>query len=1725
MAQQVETNQSSIDAFILEVIEQDRAKLLDLTSRNPLISFRHSDRSRSHIRIIGEIPERLFNRLISGRELAFKPLPDPELIPPMEEASIFVNLLKKAKLEDGAYKEELGQLGPNASERQKQRIERGLRNRVRAKLGIPAFQPTWDPAKRARELGLNPDPELPPMGEEVARAGSKLQTLFFGDDLDRKLGGLRNAARVLEKDAGFSALYCAFGFLEYYESEQSEEKRVAPLVFVPVALDRVLAEQRYSYTLKSRNEDVEINVAVAELLKDLAVKLPAWEEDENDEFPLGTYLKRVEMAISGKHDWRVRRYVTVGLFTFSTLAMYKDLDPQRWPDGAPIEGRPVLRDLIAGVETSDIKYAEDYEIESLQGPEPLLITDADSSQHSAVVDVLRNNASQVIQGPPGTGKSQTITNIIAAALNEGLSVLFVAEKMAALEVVKKRLDSAGLEVFCLELHSSKTSKTAVTESLGKRMEYRAPLLKSHVVQSNADALSAARADLLRYVERVNHPAGTTGLKVCDVLLGSAIRDGFRDVLPAAIADARLGNPLAVSPHAYPQMLAAAATLEKQMQPLAMFGTLADHPWRGVQNIEITELDENRLITLLSEWNAAIRNILDRSSSLATRLHSTLPVTPILLERFCLGLTSMRLPPESLIEDTYQACLKNANRASLRSAIQLFQKLLISEARLSECVSDRASAREVGSSFVNGSLLSLRELGIAKFSVGSLVELAAEQEQSANQLARLAPLCMALTDAVGLHNPDITSLRAAIAAIDLLGTLPRPLWTMRSRSVLDEAHRAAVERASKQASGLKQEGTDLKAEFDLEVSPSYGELRTYGTTLRSASVFSALLSSRCREARRVFRSMYRGPRKKARREMADGMLRCAQYVASIEALAADSTLKSVCGPHYSGVETPFAELLRVSNWGTDVRQRLASFGETGIAVREFLFGATVDELDKVQAIGSQTDLPLLSTTVGKFPDGDDTLWNDVVQHERERSDALAIVVDWFQRTSLRHDCTESEVAATCDALAAIEKCEAGISSNSAALCLVGGSVDALRRDLDTITLTLEFAESLAQVPLPAGLLEFLFGDSARISEVQCAAREIVDGCASLRFCATEANKVGQIDSTLWCGAETIDGAPLQRLLERNTRAVQHVSALRDYLTFLLAEDAACDYGIGPVLAAYSTSGIDYHNLTRAVEFVFFRSAAEAILKNDPELRRHSGATHQELRHQFQALDREYLELRRTELISKLTQRPCPNGNSFGPVSDLSELALVRRVAGQTRPRISVRDLMLRAGGAIQALKPCWMMSPMSVAQYLEPGKLSFDLVIMDEASQIRREEALGAIARSKKAVIVGDQWQLPPSPFFQRLSQGDLADDDEFEETKQDSVLEAAAGRFYPCRRLKWHYRSEHGSLIQFSNHEFYDDQLTVFPSPHYDHPEYGVSLEQTCGTYDSGLNEIEGKEVVAAAIKFMRGYPAQSLGIVAVNAKQAEFIREQLDRECANDESAAAYVQKWEPTLESVFVKNLENVQGDERDVIFISTVYGKNREGKFYQRFGPINGIYGHRRLNVLFTRAKKKVTVFTSMIPEEIEEEGKQWGVKVLKGYLQFARDGFVAIPTEQGECESEFEEWVLQVLRAHGYQAVPQVGVCGYRIDIAVRHPEKPSTYLCGVECDGATYHSARSVRERDRLRQEILEKYGWKLYRIWSTDWFRNPNLQTNRLLTYLQQLQTPSAASSESSGLLSTPPLF
>src|SRR6185312_3191575 len=304
-----------------------------------------------------------------------------------------------------------------------------------------------------------------------------------------------------------------------------------------------------------------------------------------------------------------------------------------------------------------------------------------------------------------------------------------------------------------------------------------------------------------------------------------------------------------------------------------------------------------------------------------------------------------------------------------------------------------------------------------------------------------------------------------------------------------------------------------------------------------------------------------------------------------------------------------------------------------------------------------------------------------------------------------------------------------------------------------------------------------------------------------------------------------------------------------------------------------------------------------------------------------------------------------------------------------------------------------------------------------------------------------------------------------------------------------------------------DDPLILFPSPYFDRPEFGVKYVFVSeGRYKGRVNVPEARQVAAAAMEHAASFPERSLGIVALNQPQAELIASEIDQLAAENERFEAWRHRLEPTLERFFVKNLENVQGDERDMIFISTVYGPDDQGNFFQRFGPINNSGGHRRLNVLFTRAKYQTRVFSSMDPGDIRaDERSSWGVRALKGYLRFAKEGLLDSDVITGRsADSEFEISVAEALQGAGFEPVPQVGVAGYFIDIAVRHPKRPGDFVLGVECDGAAYHSTKSARDRDRLRQEVLERLKWRIHRIWSLDWYRSSRKETDRLLNAVRQ---------------------
>jgi very-short-patch-repair endonuclease len=427
----------------------------------------------------------------------------------------------------------------------------------------------------------------------------------------------------------------------------------------------------------------------------------------------------------------------------------------------------------------------------------------------------------------------------------------------------------------------------------------------------------------------------------------------------------------------------------------------------------------------------------------------------------------------------------------------------------------------------------------------------------------------------------------------------------------------------------------------------------------------------------------------------------------------------------------------------------------------------------------------------------------------------------------------------------------------------------------------------------------------------------------------------------------------------------------------------------------------------------------------------------------------------------------------------------------------------------------MMSPTSIAQYIRPGSMQFDLLIIDEASQMRPEFSVSCILRADQFVVVGDANQLPPSDHFQVVNTDDGDDDGDGVgiDDSTESILDLANQRFRTKRRLKWHYRSQHESLIQFSNREFYERDLVVFPSPMAnDDALLGVKCFYAPEffpdtVYESSINQREAELVIEQAFGLMQTHPERSIGIVAMNAKQTELIQNEFDRLIVEEERVRKYVEAFEGTIDEFFIKNLENVQGDERDIILISTVYGPDKNGVVRQNFGLMNREVGWRRLNVLVTRAKISCRLITSLRPDDVKvTEKSSKGVIAFKSYLTYAHGGATYDPGTGGETDSDFEIFVADALRGAGYEVIYQVGVEGFRIDLGVRHESCPIGFIAGIECDGAPYHSGLSVRDRDHIRQTILENLGWNIYRVWSTDWFADPSRETSKLIAWVDRVR-------------------
>lgn len=595
-----------------------------------------------------------------------------------------------------------------------------------------------------------------------------------------------------------------------------------------------------------------------------------------------------------------------------------------------------------------------------------------------------------------------------------------------------------------------------------------------------------------------------------------------------------------------------------------------------------------------------------------------------------------------------------------------------------------------------------------------------------------------------------------------------------------------------------------------------------------------------------------------------------------------------------------------------------------------------------------------------------------------------------------------------------------------------------------------------------------------------------------------------------GVDALENVPLDAISERLAQWRDRLEELTRWNTWFVRAVRARDLGLDVLVDALESNALQHTSVPDVFERAYFSRLLRMAVRARPDLARFDGLEHERRIEEFRRIDIERLTLSKYRLLAKhYDGLPARHAGTGATGILLGEL---ERKRGH-RP---VRKLLKDAGSVVQAIKPVFMMSPLSVAQFLEPCAVQFDLLVIDEASQVQPVDALGAFARATQHVVVGDSKQLPPTRFFSRLTSNDENDreisDDDLPTTAQakdlESILGLCCARGLPETMLRWHYRSRHHSLIAVSNREFYEDKLFIVPSPQIATSGLGLGFRFVeGGIYDRGgssTNRVEARAVCRAILDHVRRSPNQSLGVAAFSMKQQQAILDELEllRREETDVEGFFHAHPHEP----FFVKNLENVQGDERDVIFISVGYGPDANGYLAMNFGPLSNEGGERRLNVLISRAKRRCDVFASLRADDIDlarVTGR--GVRSFKTFLQFAETGRLAdAPESLGEEMSPFEEAVRRAVEGLGYEAHPQVGVAGFFVDLGVVDSENPGRYLLGIECDGAAYHSSRSARERDRLRQAVLEDHGWIIHRIWSTDWFQRPGEQIRRVAAAIEQ---------------------
>ncbi len=1527
----------------------------------------------------------------------------------------------------------------------------------------------------------------------------RLHTHLDESEHARRLTDLFRSARNAIDENGTNTLFAAVGFLEWRETEQSDRVFCAPLLLVPVELKRKSVIEGFS--LRRLDEETRLNVTLMEMLRQHFQKeIPGLEPLPEDQSGVDVSLifRIFRDAVRDLPGWEVKSEVWLGQFSFTKFLLWKDL-ADRLDD---LTRNRVVNHLVneAGIPypnpTGDIRPEQlDDEFHPCNIFCP---RSADSSQLAAVMAAAAGH-DFVLEGPPGTGKSQTIANIIAHCLAHGKRVLFVAEKRAALDVVYRRLREEGLEPFCLELHSNKSGKADVVAQFDRSLRF--------ITDDGATDWEHRAAELERLRDSLNgyaralhrrRPCGLSAHHCLDYLLPrqkeTTVRlDAWPTILDTAMETLERAREVA-------------KLLQQRSRPLI---PLDDHPLALLACEAWSPAWAERTLDHFHKLGALAQSAADATRELRALLHCPASAVSRTDIANLLALVGSLMTPEP-VGSAFATTPWDELSAHLEAWIPLVHERFELRNKLAEIHKFKVE----GNKAVTCEAWSPGEAEHIFKRCQEMEDLTRQAIKAAHDLHTW----IGFTRAAATRT-DIAHLVALVDSLLAPGPVGEQFATTAWEEWVSDFD---------QWTALVRERIDLRARLTGYDEPKLLaiDLDMFSQKWQAAQKTWFLPKwLKIASVRRQLQAARPDQTKPDADKLGD-VLKAALRLRAIngELATASSKAEALLGPVWSRGEPQLDHLVQVRAWGAALHERLTALAADDAdwmsrlrALIASLFKQGPASYEVGTTIGNR--LNHYRDAITKFDAAYEPLSESAFLHRSPLDNApdhLSAVVSafsMFQQCGQRLRVIKNELNATAvaaqDCLGIIwaqgePTVEAIVKARTWGQSLHARMLACAGDDLVW----------LGQLRL---LLANLFGEGL---SAYAAGTPIGNRLLHYREAQRQFNAAfDALVSEVRLRRENLDTASdyfsaVQNLMQRIPTAWPQI---REWCFWQKVRGEGMKLGLEPVIAKLESPNGDSVDIPALFERSFRRDLFFATIECEPSLREFFGREQNERIDRFRDVDERIAALTRSLIRARLAA-----GIPRDQVKDdvpKAEIGLLRREIAKKMRHIPVRQLLNRIPNLLSRLKPCVLMSPLSVAQYLEPSHAIFDVVIFDEASQIPVWDAIGAIARGQQLIVVGDPKQLPPTNFFN--SAGDDEENLAPEEFKDlESILDELMTHGLRHKRLQWHYRSRHEGLIAFSNRQYYENELLTFPSA--ETALGGVRFKHLPeARYDKGKSRTNRKEAEALVTELVARLrnsenPRRSYGIVTFSLPQQQLIDNLLDEERRKYPEIEVHFGD-EPPVEGepVFVKNLENVQGDERDVIFFSICYGADETGRVAMNFGPLNRDGGERRLNVAITRAKHEVLVFSGLRADQIDlTRTRARGVRDLKYFLDYAERGPSALAaasssSANADPDSEFERMVADRLRAAGYEVHHQVGCSGYRIDLGIIDPTHPGRYQLGVECDGATYHRAATARDRDKLRQFILEGLGWTLYRVWSTDWWHDSEAETKKLLSFIRELSIKS----------------